>query len=130
METSKPLILCSLTEILANQKAELEHLDVSSLCSRKEEQAVDLDSKLAQVVIGVRRSGKSTLCQKVLIERGVSFAYVNFDDENLAGLKAENLTDVMSAAKQSTVFLRRNGSVIWNNARDGIRTHELLETAP
>ena len=105
LETSKPLILCSLTEILANQKAELEHLDVSSLCSRKEEQAFDLDSKLDQVVIGVRRSGKSTLCQKVLIERGVSFAYVNFDDENLAGLKAEQLTDVMSAAKQSTVFL-------------------------
>ena len=34
---------------------------------------------------------------KVLKESGVSFGYVNFDDEQLAGLKAEQLNDVLEA---------------------------------
>ena len=34
--------------------------------SRKEESLFEFDSSLAQVVIGVRRSGKSTICHKVL----------------------------------------------------------------
>ena len=87
----------NLEEICANQKAELELLDISSLQRRKEEDEFDLESKLAQVVIGVRRSGKSTLCQKVLLEHHVPFAYINFDDENLVQLNAEDLTDVMAA---------------------------------
>lgn len=83
--------------ICANQKAELELLDLSALQKRKEEDEFDLDSKLAQVVIGVRRSGKSTLCQKVLLEHHVPFAYINFDDENLSRLHAEDLTGVIAA---------------------------------
>ena len=71
----------NLKRILESQRDELKALDVSALCTRKEEQEVQLNSNLAQVVIGVRRSGKSTLCQKVLIEKGVHFAYVNFDDD-------------------------------------------------
>ncbi|HJJ39229.1 MAG TPA: ATP-binding protein [Methanocorpusculum sp.] len=86
----------NLVEILSNQKAELESVDVSGLCSRREETEFDLNSRLAQIVIGVRRSGKSTLCQKVLLQSGVSFAYINFDDENLVSLKAEDMNDVMS----------------------------------
>lgn len=85
----------NLKRILESQREELQGLDVQSLCSRKEEQEVHLDSKLAQVVIGVRRSGKSTLCQKVLIESNVVFAYVNFDDERLAKAGTEDLDDVL-----------------------------------
>ena len=86
----------NLQEILSNQKTELESVNVSRLCSRREEAEFDLNSRLAQIVIGVRRSGKSTLCQKVLLQSGVSFAYINFDDENLVSLKAENMNEVMS----------------------------------
>ena len=39
----------------------------------------DLDSDLAQVVIGVRRSGKSMLCLKVLKKSGKNFGYGDFD---------------------------------------------------
>ncbi len=84
-----------LLRILSNQRAELEGVDYSSLVSRKEEQQIDLNSKLAQVVIGVRRSGKSTLCQKVLAESGINYAYINFDDENLVDLKKEDLDSVL-----------------------------------
>ena len=70
-----------LLQILVDQKEELNSVDTSMLCPRNEESEIELQSKLAQVVIGVRRSGKSTLCQKVLLESGVNFAYVNFDDD-------------------------------------------------
>jgi len=84
-----------LERILSEQRSELEAVDVFSLCSRREEKEIHLDSKLAQVVIGVRRSGKSTLCQKVLLQSGVKFAYVNFDDERLAGIETEQLDEIL-----------------------------------
>lgn len=84
-------------QILYDQKEEIASLNTSDLCNRVEEKLFDLQSNLAQVVIGVRRSGKSTLCMKVLKESGVSFGYVNFDDEQLAGLKAEQLNQVLEA---------------------------------
>lgn len=47
------------------------------LSPEKEEEQLELDSAVAQIVIGVRRCGKSTLCQKVLKQSGVTFAYAN-----------------------------------------------------
>ena len=84
-----------LKRILSNQKAELDLVDLETLCSRKEEQEIQLNSKLAQIVIGVRRSGKSTLCMKVLMQSGVQFAYVNFDDERLQKVGVEELDVIL-----------------------------------
>ncbi|MDE5641888.1 MAG: ATP-binding protein [Muribaculaceae bacterium] len=64
-------------------------------CHRKEEDHIDLKSIQAQVVIGVRRSGKSTLCYNALTRKGIKFAYVNFDDERLIHLTSEDLNDVL-----------------------------------
>lgn len=86
-----------INQILYDQREEILTLNTSTLCSRLEENLFDLQSNLAQVVIGVRRSGKSTLCMKVLKESGVLFGYVNFDDEQLAGLKTDQLNDVLGA---------------------------------
>ena len=84
-----------LKRILSNQKAELDVVNLEALCSRKEEQEIQLNSKLAQIVIGVRRSGKSTLCMKVLMQSGVHFAYVNFDDERLQKVGVEELDIIL-----------------------------------
>ena len=84
-----------LKRILSNQKAELDVVNLEALCSRKEEQEIQLNSKLAQIVIGVRRSGKSTLCMKVLIQSGVHFAYVNFDDERLQKVGVDELDVIL-----------------------------------
>lgn len=46
-------------QVLSEQRLEIEALRDADLCARKEEALVDLDSNMAQVVIGVRRSGKS-----------------------------------------------------------------------
>lgn len=87
--------MLNLERILRNQMAELSDVDYTQFIERPEEHSLDLNSRLAQVVVGVRRCGKSTLCQKVLMQAGVRFAYINFDDETLANLKAEQLNDLV-----------------------------------
>lgn len=86
-----------LNTALLDQKADIENLRSRSFCHRPEERLINMDSNLAQVVIGVRRSGKSTLCFNALEASGVSYAYVNFDDENLYGLEAQDMNDVLQA---------------------------------
>ncbi len=81
--------------VLADQAEELEAKKRQHFCYRKEEELVDLTSTQAQVVIGVRRSGKSTLCYNVLHRAKVNYAYVNFDDERLVHLKGEELNSVL-----------------------------------
>lgn len=81
--------------ILREQKQDLEYKATMRLCHRAEEAQVDLDSSLAQVVIGVRRSGKSTLCLNVLKSAGVRFGYANFDDERLERLETDDLNNVL-----------------------------------
>jgi predicted AAA+ superfamily ATPase len=56
-----------------------------------------LNSQLAQIVIGVRRRGKSTVCHKVLKQNDINYAYINFDDERLYNLKTEDLNAVLEA---------------------------------
>ena len=81
--------------VLTEQKMELFNKSQMFRCRRKEEDLVNLNSNLAQVVIGVRRSGKSTLCFNVLHNSGVNYAYINFDDERLANITSDDLNDVL-----------------------------------
>ena len=83
------------TSILSDQREEIMQIRVADLCPRMEEKQINLNSNLAQIVIGVRRSGKSTLCQKVLLESGVRFAYINFDDERLADITTSDLNIIL-----------------------------------
>lgn len=82
-------------QTLSEQKLELGNLSLKKLCTRLEENLVDLNSDLAQVVIGVRRSGKSTLCYNVLKASGEKYAYANFDDERFEGLTSKDLNAVL-----------------------------------
>ena len=81
--------------IFSEQKEELAARRGDKLCHRPEEKLIDLKSPQAQVVIGVRRSGKSTLCYQALESAGVGYAYADFDDERLANLGADQLNDVL-----------------------------------
>ena len=89
-----------LLTVFSDQKEELLANDLSGLCDRYEERQLSLDSRLAQIVIGVRRSGKSTLCEKFIRQRGVSFSYANFDDDRLYGLQTEDFDSVLEALYQ------------------------------
>ena len=85
----------NLEQILSDQQEELEIRRGETLCHRPEEALIDLSSTQAQVVIGVRRSGKSTLCFQALEKAGVKYAYVDFDDERLAKIQTEDLNDIL-----------------------------------
>ena len=82
-------------QVLTEQRQELQALQDVDFCSRREEDEIDLDSRLAQVVIGVRRSGKSTLCYNALKSKNVNFAYVNFDDERFEDMQTSDLNTVL-----------------------------------
>lgn len=86
-----------LIPVVADLREEYLSKDLSSLTNREESSQLSLQSKLAQVIIGVRRSGKSTLCEKFLLENNVQCAYVNFDEERLADLKNEDLNKLLEA---------------------------------
>ncbi|MGI6222345.1 MAG: ATP-binding protein [Prevotella sp.] len=82
-------------QVIQEQKLELQAYAEEEYCTRREETLVDVDSKRAQVVVGVRRSGKSVLCYHILQQHKDKFAYVNFDDERFANLKADELNNVL-----------------------------------
>ena len=84
-------------QVLLDQQKEKNEIRLSDLIARPEEIHFDLDSSLAQIVIGVRRSGKSTMCHKVLKQNNIDYAYVNFDDERLYDLETEDLNSVLEA---------------------------------
>ena len=95
MKTEKKIL-----QVIAEQKEYIKELHIEKLISRKEENLFEFDSSLAQVVIGVRRSGKSTICHKVLLEKNIEYAYVNFDDDRMSDVKTEDLNTVLSCIYQ------------------------------
>ena len=82
-------------KVLLEQQDELDRMRGDVLIHRPEEERINLQSKLAQVVIGVRRSGKSTLCFNALEKAGVKYAYANFDDDRLVDLKSDDLDKIL-----------------------------------
>ncbi len=82
-------------QIIIEQREDLTSLTLDNLVYRREVDMISLTDNLAQVVIGVRRSGKSTLCHMALQKANVKYAYVNFDDDRLANLKIEDLNSVL-----------------------------------
>lgn len=87
--------LFEIEKVLLEQQDELKAIEEEVLIHRPEEDLINLKSKLAQVVIGVRRSGKSTLCFNALKKADVHYAYANFDDERLEELETKDLDSVL-----------------------------------
>lgn len=85
----------ALKEILIDQKKSLIlELEKDPPLWRESQGLLEemMSSKLVKIVMGIRRSGKSTLC--VLNKDITHVAYVNFDDERLLSLKAKDLNQV------------------------------------
>lgn len=83
-------------QALAEQQEYIHAYKPEKWVHRKEEDLFEFDCTLAQVVIGVRRSGKSTICHKVLLQNGIKYGYVNFDDDRLADIQTQDLNLVLS----------------------------------
>src|SRR4030066_1395125 len=85
-------------QAIIDQRAELENvLRAEKIIPRENLELYGklLGSDQIKVITGPRRAGKSVFCLQLL--QGREFAYVNFDDENLAGLKKEDLNLVLKA---------------------------------
>jgi len=84
-----------LQQVIIDQREELANVRRAGFCHRREEAFVNLESHLAQVVIGVRRSGKSTLCVNALENAKVKYAYINFDDDRLAKADIDDMDTIL-----------------------------------
>ncbi len=88
----------SIAQILKRQKGEFELIYASQRIIKRDNQAIlskNIDNTLVKVIMGVRRSGKSTLA--TLLLEGKLFAYANFDEK---GLTAINLDELLSFIKE------------------------------
>lgn len=80
-----------LEKVILDQREETLRWTHRKIVNRSETALLNLQSDLAQVVLGVRRSGKSTLCQTALLKTKRPFAYLNFDDNRLIHFRGEDL---------------------------------------
>lgn len=85
----------TIKRVIADQTEELKFRSTQKLIVRD---LLDyakniLDEKIIKVVTGVRRCGKSTFCHQLLL--GKKYAYLNFDDERLLGLKSDDLDSIL-----------------------------------
>lgn len=87
-------------QILSEQKEEIEEYRYDKIIHRKEESLFEWDSDMAQVVTGVRRSGKSTLCHTALHSLGVKYGYINLDDDRFIGLESHEFNMLLSCIYQ------------------------------
>lgn len=83
-------------QILFDQQAESGRLNFEKLVPRESLRDFPAQTNLVRIISGIRRCGKSTLAQMHL--QGRSFAYINFDDERLFHLRADQLNDLLEAA--------------------------------
>lgn len=82
-------------QLVAEQRDERVVYSRTGWVPREQEKALNIQSKMAQIITGVRRSGKSTLAHRALA--GVNYAYVNFDDERFAGVEPKDLDHLLEA---------------------------------
>lgn len=82
-------------QIITEQKVECERLKYQNWIKRPEEELFEFETDMAQIVIGVRRSGKSTLCHRTLKSRGIRYAFLNFDDERLTDVDKNDLNTLL-----------------------------------
>ena len=87
-------------QILLEQKQEIDRIFAKKIIPRDIEGKMKqvMASDLIKVITGVRRCGKSVLAHQLLKEK--NYGYINFDDERLVGVKAEDLNDLLETLKE------------------------------
>lgn len=88
----------TLKKIIVDQKEEVERIFREEKIIEREFLTTwksSMESNLIKVVTGVRRTGKSIFSMQLLERK--QYAYINFDDERLAGIDTEDLNLVLQA---------------------------------
>jgi hypothetical protein len=79
--------------IVDQRKSVEERFKNKNIIVRDSGRDVRLKSPTALVILGVRRCGKSTLSEQLVL--GLKFGYINFDDERLLGATKDDLNVVL-----------------------------------
>lgn len=81
--------------VIADQKEEIQLKKSKKFIKRDKLDFAKkyLDEPIVKVITGVRRCGKSTFCHQLLIDK--NYAYLNFDDERLYGIKSADLDMIL-----------------------------------
>ncbi|HKK10190.1 MAG TPA: AAA family ATPase, partial [Bacteroidales bacterium] len=82
-------------QVLFEQKEELYLKKSETLIHRDKMSEINIDSNLAQIITGIRRSGKSTIATMML--NGKRYGFINFDDERLYNLEAKELNTLLES---------------------------------
>ena len=90
----------AIKQILLDQREEIKKIFTIKIIEREIEGKVreSLKDNLIKVIIGVRRCGKSVLSHHLLKDK--NYGYINFDDERLISVKAEDLNDFLEVLKE------------------------------
>ncbi len=99
--------------IVDQRKSVGERFKAKSIITRDAIEYVTLKNPTAFVILGVRRSGKSTLSEQLFFER--KFGYINFDDERLLGVDKNDLNVILQ------IFYELYGSDLENIILDEIQ---------
>jgi predicted AAA+ superfamily ATPase len=82
-------------QIVLEQREEILLDRDADYVQREKIKGINPKSSLAQIITGVRRCGKSTLARMAL--SGLTYAYINFDDERLTDIGATELNNILEA---------------------------------
>lgn len=85
-------------KILEDQREVLNKYLERDYIDRAQVARIEVDNPCAQIITGIRRCGKSSLCHLALKGSKVRFGYVDFDDEKLEGISSDDLNDILQAA--------------------------------
>jgi len=90
----------AIKQILLEQREEIKNILQEKIIKREVEEKIkkSLKDNLIKVIIGPRRAGKSVLSHQVLKDK--NYGYINFDDERLINIKAEDLNDFFETLKE------------------------------
>ncbi len=100
--------------VIVDQRKSIEERHKSkSMIPRDAGKHFKLENPTALVILGVRRSGKSTLSEQLF--SGHKFGYVNFDDERLLGATKDDLNTILQ------IFYELYGSDVQNVILDEIQ---------
>ena len=109
----------SLKRELSDKLADSLQLPPPAVTMRRVYGTLQLPGK-ATALVGMRRAGKTTFLHQLRRqqhERGVSrerLPYINFEDERLVGLRAENLNYLVEEHYRRFPTLRRRETVTWS----------------
>ncbi len=87
-------------QILIEQRDEIKALLKGNVIAREiaSKSRSWVESDLIKVIMGVRRSGKSTLAHQLLA--GKKYGYINFDDERFINVTSGDLNDFLQVTKE------------------------------